>query len=73
MRPSGSDTTAICERSGVPFHAVKRTFSPDGKRLVFATPMTQPFDLGVLRLDGERREAMLFTTKYTEINARSVA
>ena len=44
------------------------SFSPDGKHLVFDTPLTSPFDLGVLILDGKRREEMLLKTKFSESN-----
>jgi serine/threonine-protein kinase len=44
------------------------SFSPDGKRLVFITPLSAPYDLGFLDLEGERREHMLFTTKFNETN-----
>ena len=45
-----------------------RSFSPDGKHLVLDTPHTPPYDLGVLSLDGERRDKMLLTTSFNETN-----
>jgi serine/threonine-protein kinase len=45
------------------------SFSSDGKHLVFTTPTTPPFDIGVLSLEGERREEMLFKTPFSEANA----
>jgi serine/threonine-protein kinase len=44
------------------------SFSPDGKRLVFDTPLTAPFDIGLLTLDGKRHEEMLIKTKFSEGN-----
>jgi serine/threonine-protein kinase len=45
------------------------SLSKDGKRLVFTTPTTPPFDIGVLGLEGDRREEMLFKTPFSETNA----
>jgi serine/threonine-protein kinase len=44
------------------------SFSPDGKRLVFHTPLVVPHDIGMLNLEGERREEMLLKTKFDESN-----
>jgi serine/threonine-protein kinase len=44
------------------------SFSPDGKRLVFNTPLFAPHDIGMLSLDGERREEMLLKAKFSETN-----
>jgi serine/threonine-protein kinase len=43
------------------------SFSPDGKRLVFITPLNPPYNLGVLSLD-ERKEALLLDTSFDESN-----
>jgi serine/threonine-protein kinase len=45
------------------------SFSNDGKHLVFITPLNGPPDIGVLSLEGERREEMLFNTPFNENNA----
>jgi serine/threonine-protein kinase len=44
------------------------SFSPDGTRLVFGTPITRPSNLGILSLDAERREKMLFDTNFLRFN-----
>jgi serine/threonine-protein kinase len=46
-----------------------QSISNDGKRLVFMTPVTGPSDLGVLSLEGERHEELLFKTPFHESNA----
>jgi serine/threonine-protein kinase len=43
------------------------SFSPDGKRLVFMTPLTPPTNLGVLSLD-DHKEALLVDTSFDELN-----
>ena len=47
---------------------IPTSFSPDGKRLVFIAPLGFPFDIGMLSLDGERREDMLLETSFSEAN-----
>ncbi len=47
---------------------VPNAFSHDGKRLVFDSPMSPPYDLGVLTVDGARRDEMLLTTTFSETN-----
>ncbi len=44
------------------------SFSPDGKHLVTDTPLSAPFDIGLLTLDGQRREDLLLHTKFNETN-----
>jgi WD40 repeat protein len=43
------------------------SFSPDGKHLVFSTPLTSPRNLGVLSLD-DHKEALLLDTSFSEMN-----
>jgi Tol biopolymer transport system component len=43
------------------------SFSPDGKRLVFSTPLNSPGNLGVLSLD-DHKEALLLDTGFDESN-----
>ena len=44
------------------------SFAPDGKRLVFNTPLVPPYDIGMLNIEGERREEMLVKTNFNETN-----
>jgi serine/threonine-protein kinase len=44
------------------------SFSPDGKRLVFDTPIASPHDVGMLTSDGARRSDILLSTKFNEAN-----
>lgn len=43
-------------------------FSPDGKRLVFSTPATAPYNLGVLELGNPRRERILPESTFNKNN-----
>ena len=48
---------------------VTADFSPDGKSLVFNSPVGPPFDIGVLSLEGQRQEKMLLeSTLFSEAN-----
>ena len=44
------------------------SFSPDGKRLLINTPLAPPWNVGMLSLEGERREETLLKTKFSENN-----
>ncbi len=45
------------------------SISPDGTQLIFATPLSQPFDLGVLQLGPDRTATMLLhSTTTSELN-----
>jgi serine/threonine-protein kinase len=44
------------------------SFTPDGRYLLFSAPLNPPYDVGLLSLDGERRESMLVATRFNESN-----
>jgi serine/threonine-protein kinase len=65
-----ADGSGQVERLSVGSRAqVTADFSPDGKSLVFGSPINPPFDIGVLSLEGPRQEKMLLeSTLFSETN-----
>ena len=45
------------------------SFTPDGTRLLVDTPLSSPFDIGMVTLGSERREDILLGTKFSEAGA----
>ncbi|MEQ1911355.1 MAG: protein kinase [Vicinamibacterales bacterium] len=55
--------------SGKDVERAPSSFTPDGKQLVFSTPVNaNPFDLGLLFLDGSRPPEMLLNSGADEMN-----
>jgi serine/threonine-protein kinase len=45
-------------------------FSPDGKFLIFTAPLTRPFDIGVISLQGQRSTERLLASPFSESNGQ---
>jgi serine/threonine-protein kinase len=45
------------------------SFSPDGKWLLFSTPDSDPRDIGIVSLEGERKADLLLHTTFNEMQA----
>jgi serine/threonine-protein kinase len=64
-----ADGSGVPERLSVALKGQFPTsFAPDGKRLVTNALDSSQSDLGMLTLEGERREDVLLNTKFNEIN-----